>query len=153
MSAPPATQRNVSQPSEDVGQASERYDRERDRKPLDAARSFKTPWCAKRLASIASMELWQQTDSKHLDGDNQWRWATVASVLAESYSCFDAVHVGIFQGFKSTIWRMEGTCPIHQKVHHGHNRWCLINTPGFPHTTMIECFSDGSKRLCTKLPF
>lgn len=138
------------------------YDRERDRdepeergakSPFDrSGRSYRIAWCPKKFASIASMELWSVGDTKHLDMDNQWRWHSVACILAENYSVFDAHLDNIFQGFKSTMWNCKGHCPIHGYKHE-HNRWCLINTPGFPHTTKVKCFHSGVEYLISKMPF
>lgn len=130
-------------------------DRERDRDRHDAVtstRSYKIAWLGKVHASLASMEQFTTTDTPHLDADNQWRWHNIASILAEEYCSFDASLHSIFQGFKSTVWNFKGTCLLHQCTHQ-HNRWSLINTPGFPHTTKFRCFHGGEERLLTKLPF
>lgn len=135
-----------------------RYDRERDRSPNRPSnpflvkRSYSISWLPKKFATMEQMEMIQTTDSKLLDKDNQWRWHNIASILAEGYCVFDAHLDSIFQGFKSTVWNCKGTCPIHGRIHHG-NRWALINTPGFPNTTLVECFHDGAKFLVGKLPF
>lgn len=127
-------------------------DRERDRAIIDQPRSFSIPWLPKHFASIASMEIHTTQDSKLLDSDNQWRIHNISTILAESFSCFDAHLNTIFQGFKSTSWNFTGHCPECQRIHQ-HNRWSFTNTPGFPHTTLFTCFSSGNKYLVTRLPF
>lgn len=147
-----------SRPATDSAPAAEtvtqlaRYDRERDRDRIDIPRSFGLPWLPKQLASLASMELWSCKDSRHLATEDQWRWHTVSNVLAENFSIFDAHLDDIVQGFKSTIWNMRGTCPVHH-YEHQHNRYALINTPGFKHTTKVKCFHSGAEYVITKLPF
>lgn len=153
MAMPPVKSELGSRPAVDTVQA---YERERDRDASDAAppltRSYSIPWLPKVHASLASMELWSTQDTPLLPLDEQWRWHTVSNILAESYSVFDAHLDNVVQGFRSTIWNCRGTCPIHRKVH-GHNRWALINTPGFKHTTKFRCFHDGKEFLIPILPF
>lgn len=135
-------------------------EREHDRDEEDKARekmgtpsrSFSIPWATKFTADDAQMLAFATNDVKQLDKDNQWRWHNVASFLAESYSCFDAHLESIFQGFKSTAWNFSGRCILCQRAHSS-NEWCLINTPGFPHTTLARCHKTGERRLIQRLPF
>lgn len=156
MAFPPVKSELGSRPAHDAIQAEERSsDRERDRDASDApvlSRSYSIPWLPKVHASLASMELWSTQDTRLLPEDEQWRWHTVSNILAESYSVFDAHLDNIVQGFRSTIWNCKGLCPVHRK-HHTENRWALINTPGFKHTTKFRCFHDGKEFLIPVLPF
>lgn len=152
---PPVKSELGSRPANDCQPSAERYERERDRQPLDAPRSFSLPWLPKVHASLASMELWSLKPCKHVSSDDEWRWATVSSVLAECFSCFDAHLDEIFVGHTAIIWHFKDClCPIHRVIHE-HNRWSLCNVPYAKHTTKVTCFhskSNTEQFLVTHLP-
>lgn len=147
---PPSSGRAMGPPSSGGGK---RRDRDRDTRDAHiACVQARIPYLTKVHASDGQLSLLCESDSKALCSDTQWMWHYVCGVLAEDYSVFDAVLERTVEDAKATIWHMRGTCPRHSRKH-AQNHWCLINTVGFPYTTLFLCHHDNSRAIMTKLPF